>query len=157
MILERALEIAERVRGEMGPFCERCEIAGSIRREKPEVKDIEICYIPRGKDLPKLAEVFNKWPAVKGRIGGRYTQRTHPAGITLDLFAATPDNWGLIFAIRTGSADYSKNVLATGWVRAGYKSVGGMLHRNGTPVPAPEERDLFRLIGVEWKPPSGRL
>ena len=65
-------------------------------------------------------------------------------------------NWGLIYAIRTGSADYSHRVLACGWVRNGYKSADGMLSRDGVAVPVREERDLFRLAGVPWVDPEER-
>lgn len=45
--LQTARGIAEELLREMRPFCERAEIAGSIRREKSEVKDIELVVIPR--------------------------------------------------------------------------------------------------------------
>lgn len=35
---EQALKIAEKVKALLSPHCERIEIAGSIRRKKPEVK-----------------------------------------------------------------------------------------------------------------------
>jgi DNA polymerase/3'-5' exonuclease PolX len=79
-----------------------------------------------------------------------------PDAIALDLFFATAENWGLIYAIRTGSADYSHRVLACGWVRNGYKSAFGMLTRDGVAVPVREERDLFRLAGVPWVDPEAR-
>lgn len=51
-----ALAVAEALRDYLAPACVRIEIAGSIRREKPEVKDIElVCepsMVPPGK--PKL-------------------------------------------------------------------------------------------------------
>jgi DNA polymerase/3'-5' exonuclease PolX len=77
-------------------------------------------------------------------------------GIDVDLFTARPENWGLIYALRTGSAEFSHKVLAAGWVRQGYKSVDGMLTYNGREVPTPEEADLFRLAGVVWMHPEAR-
>jgi DNA polymerase/3'-5' exonuclease PolX len=38
----QALAIAEQTRTALAPYCERIEIAGSIRRQKPQVKDIEL-------------------------------------------------------------------------------------------------------------------
>lgn len=76
--------------------------------------------------------------------------------INLDLFFATERNWGLILAIRTGSAEYSHKVLATNWVKAGYKSVNGMLTKNNQEVEVREEKDLFKLIGVEYVEPEER-
>ena len=160
MKLNKALKIAERVKAELAPHCERVEIAGSIRRRKPEVGDIEIVAIPKPYDVglfaSGIAPIVEQWPKVRGSLPCKYTQRTLPDGIALDLFFATRENWGLIFAIRTGSADYSHRVLACGWVRNGYKSVDGMLTRDGVAVAVPEERDLFRLAGVRWVEPEER-
>jgi len=162
-----ALAIAEQSRATLAPYCERIAIAGSIRRRKPQVKDIELVAIPRQIPAglfddarvtdPDFCAAVNQWPATKGTPEGKYTQRQLPEGIVLDLFMADAENWGLIFAIRTGSAAFSHHILATGWVRAGYRSVGGTLRtRDGSVVPVREERDLFRLIGVPWVNPEAR-
>jgi len=160
MNIASAQAIAERVKAQLAPHCERIEIAGSVRRRKPEPKDIEIVAIPKPYDVGLFASgialVVNQWPKVRGELPCKYTQRILPEGIKLDLFFATPENWGLIYAIRTGSADFSHRVLACGWVAKGYKSEGGMLMANGRPVPVREERDLFALIGVPWVEPEER-
>jgi DNA polymerase/3'-5' exonuclease PolX len=160
MQLQQAIQIAERIKALLEPHCIRIEIAGSVRRQRPEVKDIEIVAIPKPYDIGLLecgiATVVNQWEKVRGELPCKYTQRILPEGIALDLFFATPDNWGLIYAIRTGSADFSHRVLATGWVKNGYKSKDGRLYRNDVPVPVPEERDLFELAGVAWTKPQDR-
>ena len=46
MKLQQAREIAEGVKAKLAPHCERIEIAGSIRRGKPVVGDIEIVCVP---------------------------------------------------------------------------------------------------------------
>lgn len=160
MKLEQAREIAERVKAELAPHCVRIEIAGSIRRGKAEVGDIEIVAIPKPYDVglfgSGIAPVVEQWPKVRGNLPCRYTQRTLPDGIALDLFFARLENWGLIYAIRTGSAEYSHRVLACGWVSNGYHSVNGMLFREEAAVPTFEEQDLFRLAGVPWTEPEAR-
>jgi len=160
MTIENALPIAEQVKSLLSPHCERIEIAGSIRRRRPEVKDIEIVAIPKPYEIglfeSGIATVVNRWEKVRGELPCKYTQRILPEGIALDLFFATPENWGLIYAIRTGSADYSHRILASGWVRAGYKSVDGMLTRNGRTTSVREEGDLFRIIGVPFVEPEHR-
>lgn len=35
-----AERLANKIVAEILPYCERCEVAGSVRRRKPEVKDI---------------------------------------------------------------------------------------------------------------------
>lgn len=172
MKLSEARPIALNLVQRLAPYCERCEIAGSVRRCKPDVGDIEIVCIPR---TIRFTELFGtaagfrdkEWSLAVVKLGrvikgdvfkGRYVQIAHPAGIHVDLFTATRDNWGLIYAIRTGSARFSHEVLARGWVRAGYRSEEGMLRDVHTKhhLPVYEESDLFNLIGVRWMPPENR-
>ena len=155
MKYDQALQIAERVKRELEPHCQRIEIAGSIRRKKQEVKDIEIVAISNNRF--QLGLIVDKWKKIKGNVGGKYLQRELPEGIKLDLFFATERNFGLILAIRTGSAEYSHHVLATGWVKNGFKSIDGMLTKNNQEIEVKEEIDLFNLINVKYTEPEKRV
>src|SRR6201986_1940863 len=139
MKYEEALKIAEGVREQLRPHCYRCEIAGSIRRKKEEVKDIEIVAIPKPYDIGLLEHgittVVKQWKKIKGELPCKYTQRELPEGIKLDLFFAEEINWGYIYAIRTGSAEYSHRMLARSWVKRGYKGVDGYLSKDGVMIP----------------------
>lgn len=87
MKLAQALAIAEKVKALLAPHCERIEIAGSIRRKKPDVKDIEIVAIPKPFDTglfeSGMAAVVNQWQKVKWELPCKYTQRILPDGIML--------------------------------------------------------------------------
>ena len=155
MKIDEAKKIADKYVEILKPYCLRIEIAGSIRREKPEVGDIELIAIV--KDIKEFSKEVNKLEKVKGNPTGKYTQRILPEGIKLDLFMANIRNWGLIFAIRTGSARYSHEILACGWVKRGYKSINGMLTKNGREIEVREEKDLFNLIGVAYVQPNQRF
>jgi DNA polymerase (family 10) len=160
MIYSTAYSIALQTLELLRPHCHRIEIAGSIRRKKQEVKDIEIVAIPKPYEIglfeSGLASVVNKWEKVKGELPCKYTQRVLPSGIKLDLFFAEPENWGLILAIRTGSAEYSHKVLATGWVKAGYQSRDGYLWHGRDKYNCREEIDLFKRIGIPYIEPEFR-
>lgn len=158
-----AFKIAKETMEQLRPFCDRIEIAGSIRRKKKEVGDIEIVAIPKpylvGLFEDGIASVVNRWEKVRGDLEygkSRYTQRVLPGGIKLDLFFADENNWGYIYAMRTGSAEYSHQVLAKSWVRVGYKGTDGYLVRNGSKCVAREEEDFFRMIGVTYISPEER-
>jgi DNA polymerase/3'-5' exonuclease PolX len=166
--LDYATEIAEKTRDLLEPYCLRIEIAGSIRRKKPEVKDVEIVLIPMVQDLPQLKKQIDQWEKKKGTFPCLYTQRRLPESIDLDLFVATPDNWGLQLAIRTGPANYSHHVLAMGWSKKGYHSKGGILYPTSKvygqdrldyskPLYLREEIDVFSFIGLPWKEPQDRI
>ena len=158
-----AKEIADKLVLLLSPHCLRIQIAGSIRREKQIVGDIEIVAIPKpyqtGLFEDGLASVVNQWEKVKGELDygkTKYTQRILPEGIKLDLFFAEEGNWGIILAIRTGSADYSHKILASGWVKRGYKSEGGYLIKDGKTYEVREEKDLFERLGIPYVEPRDR-
>lgn len=52
MEYSRAVAIASRLVEAFGPACERIQVAGSIRRKKLDVKDIELVLIPRWGERP---------------------------------------------------------------------------------------------------------
>jgi DNA polymerase/3'-5' exonuclease PolX len=206
----RRLVDARRVAGallsELAPACLRIEIAGSIRREKPWISDIELLAIPQLGEAgeapaPAQASLFGDpspataplpavnllWerieeiseqhtriipikPSVAGEepdarwgekraAGSKYFKLWLPrAGLKVDLFMADRDTWGVLFAIRTGSADFSK-ALVTRWthVSGGGHSTGArLLGADGQPVSTPEEEDVFLHCQTLWIPPSAR-
>jgi DNA polymerase/3'-5' exonuclease PolX len=56
-----ALEVARELVAALREHCvsERIIVAGSLRRRKAEVGDVEIVFVPRSKDLPKM-DFFSK-------------------------------------------------------------------------------------------------
>ncbi|MFA6586218.1 MAG: hypothetical protein WCS86_03615 [Candidatus Paceibacterota bacterium] len=158
-----AYEIALKVLEELRPHCAKIAIAGSIRRKKADCGDVEIVTIPlpysTGIFENGIATIVNKWPKVRGELDygkTKYTQRILPCGIKLDLFFADEKNWGYIFAMRTGSDNFSHNTLAKRWVQCGYKGKDGYLTKDGEIVEIKEEKDLFKLIGIPFVEPEYR-
>lgn len=157
-----ALDVAQHVGGLLDEHCYTWVIAGSIRREKPEVKDIEIVCVPKpfetGLFESGIATVLKKWPKIKGDLDKhcKYTQRILPGGMTLDLFFADEKNFGNIFLIRTGDWEFSKHFMGVLLPRQGYKSEGGYVTKNGKIISTPDERNLFELAKVKWIEPKHR-
>jgi DNA polymerase/3'-5' exonuclease PolX len=156
MKLEEAKKIADRVVEEIKPFCDKIEIAGSIRRQKEDVGDIEIVCIPTSNKAFEFKTIVDKWKKVKGDALGKYTQRILPEGIKLDLFIANRDNYGLILLIRTGSAEFSKWIIGVKLPEAGYKCRGGYLWNKKGDMMAMEEEDIFKLANINYCPPERR-
>lgn len=169
MKLDKAKLIADEIISRLEPYCHRVEIAGSVRRRCPEVGDIEIVCIPstmpqpetlfsaRDCRLPGFSATFTGYKILKGDLqSGRYIQLLHPEGIKVDLFTAHANNWGYIYAIRTGSADFSR-FLASCWVKRGFKGIDGNLCRDGVPVAAPDEQTFFNLLRLSYVQPEKRI
>jgi len=158
-IADEALEL-------LRPYCVRCEIAGSVRREKELVHDIDIVVIPKPYEIGLLAfdedfaMVVNRWELVKAELipnVRRYTRRRLPSGIELDLFIVNEINWGYMLAIKTGSHPFSIQKLAWKWKDKKYKGDDGYLKTlDGKIVPVREEIDLFNRIGIPWVDPRDR-
>lgn len=160
-------------------YAERVLIAGSIRRRKPTVKDIEILVEPTVDQIP--ADLFGEATAefvplygwldgvltprldVHGRRawGPRY-RRALFLGYPLDLFIVRdPDEWGLLAAIRTGPAAFSRKLVTSrsrgGFLPPGWRVQERKLRRpGGAVVPTPEEADVFAALGIPWQEPEAR-
>lgn len=169
MELAHARFVADTVIAKLAPYCDRLCVAGSVRRGKAECRDLEVVCIP--KQTPQnnmfqerigwmreraFCNTVNQWKKVKGEPTGKYTQRILPGGETLDLFIATPENWGLILVVRTGSVDYIKKI-ASRWVSFGYHGVDGMLHDGYHSIPIREEKELFDILGLPFVEPKDRI
>jgi DNA polymerase/3'-5' exonuclease PolX len=168
--IERARVIARSIIDQLAPFCERVQIAGSIRREVPEVGDIELVVIPATVEEPVgdlfgekkrvrhpgFVRVVDSFGKSKGDAEtGKYMQRL-AGGIAVDIFTATKESWGYTLAIRTGPAEYSHEVLAKQWVARGFRGHEGNLYRGNLKAKLPEEHDLYRMIGLTFQQPWER-
>lgn len=139
MELLLAKKVAEGICLKLQPYTTKIYIAGSIRRLKPIVKDIEIVCLPLmllddyGGDMfnqnkLKIADDFIKvvkslGTIEKGQPDGRYCKMIIKIGneiINLDLFMPVEDDFYRQYAVRTGPAEYSHRVLAGGWRKIGW-------------------------------------
>jgi len=134
-----AIEIWKRLQ----PYCDRINIAGSIRRGVMEVKDIELVCQPKrvktgqvdlfGVDTTdevvhgEFTRIVNSLgKIIKGKPDGRYMQiEIHDLAkgvrsINLDLFMPQAHDYFRQLAIRTGSAQYSHKMLANSWLKIGW-------------------------------------
>jgi DNA polymerase/3'-5' exonuclease PolX len=116
------------------PFCDKINIAGSIRRQRPQVKDIEIVCLPktyeekdlfgevvamrRSEEFKVLAMQLGK--VLKGKPSGRMVQIELKEGIKLDLFIPQAHDYYRQYAIRTGSSQYSQLMIAFAWKKMGW-------------------------------------
>ena len=155
-----ALSKANQVLSCLQPHCERIALAGSLRRGASEVKDIDLVCIPKpyqiGLFQDGFASVVNQWPKLKGELPCRYTQRKLPCDTTLELYMATPQNYGLILAIRTGSAKYVYEKLAKRWKRFGYYAKDGRLWYRDKMINIPTEKRLFDILHLRSINPENR-
>lgn len=139
----------------------RWELAGSCRRKRPEVGDVEHVIEPAWGEVSTGTGLFAETKRVNlflHAMDGLYRQNaftkhvypngTHRwgeryrgvswRGFAHEFFMADAENWGLILLIRTGPAEYSRTVVEA-LNRRGHPSVEGYVRRRPIPdaPPAP--------------------
>ena len=175
--LAEAQALAESVLGHITPAMARIAVAGSIRRQKPIVGDIEVVGIPADRErlLQLLSDIGQHIkPSVPGvvpwtpKVDAKYLRLRLPQGVNLDVFLATPRNWGGIYLMRTGSAAGSDGTAQSGFVPGCFSrwkriSEGGRMTdcmpttAAGEQIAVPEEEDFFSLIRMRPVPPEERV
>lgn len=172
MKLLHAQCFAEKIVTALAPFCDKIEIAGSIRRGRANVGDIDLVCIPRGLQGREgmLARCGRGPTARKVKDGEQYVvfEYDFPSGGTVqldlwfahsgggDMFNPDPSNWGMLLLARTGSAMH--NV----WLAQHAKACGlhfnphrGILKRDAV-IASETEEAIFAALGVAYIRPEDR-
>lgn len=178
--LAHALADAEAFKSLFDPsLYERWEFAGSLRRRKSEVGDVEHVIIPRFEGelnclwhrLDELVKAGTLTKHIYGdqnapgllfaggspRWGEKY-RGVDFRGFNHEIFTADLDNWGPTLAIRTGPWEFSK-MLVTNLPRRGFVNEGGYvkIESTGERISVPSEEEYFKLCGVKFLPPERRF
>jgi DNA polymerase/3'-5' exonuclease PolX len=168
-----ARQLADQLLEELFPYCMRIEIAGGVRREKPECHDIELVAIPKMEPLKDifgivagqrnlLNEFIESSVYFCEKNGDRQKKIVYTLDINCDLFIVLPPaQWGVIFTIRTGPADFSKRVVTPrkhgGYLPSNCRVINGTLHNAYDHIfPMPEEIDFLDFLGLGWIEPKER-
>lgn len=165
---KEALSLAEELLCLLRPSCQRIEVAGSLRRRRPEVGDIELVCIPKPQEdlfgemqyyLFGIDQALEK-SGLKRELDGPRQKRIKIGRTYCDLFITTPEKWGVIFTIRTGDSEFSR-ALVTSRQQGGLRPQGMCFHKGNVYqgnylCETPGETDVFRVLGLPWLPPDQR-
>lgn len=173
--------IARALVAQLTPFCEKIEVAGSLRRQKQMVSDIEIVYVPKfgtrqvdmfSKEQTDLCaveidhlvvqKVIAKRPAKNGVFtwGDLNKLGVHvQTGIPVDFFCE-PDilDWPRTLAIRTGPKEFNVKLMASapkvGLIPHAYGPA--LFSALGVRVIPKNERHFIELCGMKYLLPRDR-
>ncbi len=154
MELGKAQRIAAEVVKVLAPYCSRIEVAGSIRRRKPLVNDIDIVLIP--SDPWNLTGEIARLGAVTAH--GAKIQRVQHQGAWIDLYMATPETWATLLLIRTGSKENNIRLCSLakrkGWHL--FADGSGLFNENGSRVAGDSEKSIYEALGLLYQDPWER-
>lgn len=162
-----ASHIADMLIAKFADNCDRIEVAGSIRRQKPEIGDLELVAIGRPALYVQLDELLAA-NHIRHTEHKRWGQKLRSflfdlkSGTTVqvDMFLQTPATWGINMLLRTGSSDFSRKMVTPrsqrGFMPPQYHVKDARLWCDGVALDTPEETDVFRLYGMDYVAPIDR-
>lgn len=177
----QAINVANELLAMLEPACEKIMVAGSLRRKKDDVGDIELLCIPRAANSADILfgddqlDIKVRRLMRTGLLALRFSVKETttygpknkllihlPSGIPLDLFSADAENWGMALLVRTGSRDFNVKVMfrlkALGMAGHAYPKPGqgGITSHSGEEIMCPDEETVFRNLGWPYILPEAR-
>ena len=146
--------LANKVIKWLAPYCRKIKVAGSIRRKEKNPVDIDIVLIPKNQSSKEKLEEFMK---TKGKFmqGGEKKARFKIEGVKVELYYSVPEEWGatlLAYSSKSG-AGIGLRVVAK---KKGFKLSQHGLFKNKKRIAGKTEREIYKKLGRQWKPPELR-
>jgi len=178
--LARAQVIADLVQGQLATLCVQLQVAGSIRRRRPEVGDLDLVLLPRpGQAEAIKARCRQKCAVVReGEQNCIYRLPASPEqalreppelGWQIDLFFARPTqrdllgeepgNFGSLLLCRTGSKEHNifliehAKALDEGLTWNPYR---GVVNQKGQVIASETEEAIFTALKLPFVRPEDR-
>ena len=158
--LKEAEKIAAHVKATVEILCEKIEIAGSIRRQKNKVHDIDFVAVTKtDAEWQKINEKLKLLKAKPNCSGNSVIKALIPCQnglFQVDFYRAKPETFGILLLIRTGSAEH--NMWLAGYALSkGYRlkySTG--LMKDSIAVAGATEESVFAALGLPCSMPEKR-
>ena len=165
MELERGQKMAAEVIKRLSPYCQTTvrpgnkvrhwiEVAGSIRRKKPFVNDIDLVLIPT--DLWNLHTELMKLGQLK--MSGQKIIRVMVGNTQIDIYVADEDTWATLLLIRTGSAENNIRLATLAKKKAWHLAASGdgLFNERGQRIAGDTEESIYEALGLRYEEPWER-
>jgi DNA polymerase (family 10) len=150
-----AAQIVQTLRAHGG--VDRIEVAGSLRRMRETVKDIDL--LVTSTEPARVIGTFVALPSVVEVLGRGDTRASvrHQDGLRVDLRVVEPEAFGAALQYFTGSKEHNVRLRELAR-RLGLtiSEYGVFDERTGARVAGATEEDVYRAVGLPWIPPELR-
>ncbi len=148
--VEKLLKKIQSVKG-----VERAAVAGSFRREKETVGDIDILTVTKNPEA--VSELISSLPIVRNVVahGGTKLSFDLKNGLRVDVRFVKKDQWGAAIMYFTGSKEHNiavrKEAIKRGWKLNEYGLFSGE-----KVVASKTEEDIYKALGLRYYEPTER-
>lgn len=135
----------------------RAELAGSLRRHKETIKDIDIVASCKDRDRAAIMDFFTRQPGVQSVVAKGDTKSSVllANGIPADLRLLQDLQFPYLLHHFTGSAEH--NIAMRGLAqKMGIKVSEHGLFKNDKLIPCKDEAAIFAALGMQYVPPELR-
>ncbi len=135
----------------------RSQIAGSLRRWKETVKDIDIVASARDEDRMKIMDHFTSLPSVETVVAKGETKSSVvlKAGMNADLRIVSDEQFPYALHHFTGSKEHNI-AMREHAIKLGLKMNEYGLFRGDENIPCKDEAEIFHQLGMDFIPPELR-
>lgn len=157
--LDYASGIAARFTSIIRPYCDAVAVAGSIRRKRPQVKDIDVVIIVNNLSGLAMALLKRGEILTKKRIdNGTKIIKARFEAVPVDIYIANKETWPMLLLVRTGSASHNKRLAILAKSKGlQFKANGeGILNGDGRKISGDTEESIFAALGLEYVRPEER-
>ncbi|MGW2562706.1 DNA polymerase/3'-5' exonuclease PolX [Streptomyces sp. NPDC001514] len=159
ILLNAAMDSAEQIVAELSRIkgCEGCTYAGSLRRMRETIGDIDI-LVAADRSAPFM-EALGSLPYTAEVIahGEKKTSIRTTRGLQVDLRVLPPDSWGAGLQYFTGSKAHN---IRTREIAVRHKlklSEYGLFDaKSGKKITSETEEEIYDRLGLPWIPPTLR-
>jgi DNA polymerase (family X) len=140
------------------PGVARAEVAGSYRRRRETVGDVDLLAIPASPaDAPSILDAFVAYPQVAEVLGRGDTKASVElgSGLQVDLRVVGPESYGAALQYFTGSKEHNVRLRQRA-IERGLKLSEYGLFRGEERVAGAEEAEVYTALGLAWIPPELR-
>jgi DNA polymerase (family X) len=159
VLLNVAAQTAARVVAAVSavPGCLRCEYAGSLRRSRETIGDVDV--LAAAADSAPLMAALTSLPEVADVIGSGPTKTSvrTGAGLQVDLRVIPLDAWGAALQYFTGSQAHNVRVREIAVRKKLKLSEYGLFDAgSGELIVSRTEAEVYDRLGMAWIPPTLR-
>lgn len=152
---KEVVKLANKIKRWLKPYCKKIKIAGSIRRNEKNPKDIDIVLVSKKDNKKKIKERLKE----EGKYlrGGKSQMFFKINNVKVQLFFAKEDEWGAMLMAYSGKkgSNIGLRLVAK---KKGFKLTrhGLFKRKSNKKIAGKTEKEIYKALNRPYKEPEDR-